>query len=127
MFRSFVSASLAVAMLLGLPQFTRGEVKAGGEVSSVGKIRSGIASLGLGPDARIEVTLRDRTKIKGFLAEASDNHFTVIDEKTRAATKIAYSQVDKVKGHNLTTRTTIILFAVIMAAILTAIVLSVPE
>ena len=67
------------------------------------KVKNGISKLGTGADARIEVKLRDKTKLKGYVSEAGQDSFIVVDEKTNAATKIFYSQVKQVKGNNLST------------------------
>ena len=65
------------------------------------KVKTEIAGLGTGPAARVEVKLRDKTKLKGYVSEATDTHFAVVDDKTRAATQVPYPQVKTVKGNNL--------------------------
>lgn len=66
------------------------------------KVKAAIAKLGTGPSARVEITLPDKSKLKGYIKEADDEHFVLVD-KTGAATEVAYPQVRKVKGHNLST------------------------
>ena len=41
--------------------------------------------------------LKNRTKLKGHVAEASDEHFTVVDSDGGAA-RVAYSDVESVKA-----------------------------
>jgi len=65
------------------------------------KVKAGIAQLGTGTEARVEVKLRDKTKLKGYVGEAGAEQFTVVDAKTGAATVVAYPQVQQVKGNNL--------------------------
>jgi VIT1/CCC1 family predicted Fe2+/Mn2+ transporter len=65
------------------------------------KVKAAIAKIGFGSDARIEVRLRDKTKLKGYVSEANENGFVVVNEKTGIATQVAYPQVKKVKGNNL--------------------------
>jgi hypothetical protein len=67
------------------------------------RLRESLTKLGTGPNARIEVRLRDNTRLKGYVAEASDDYFVVMDSKTGAATKVPYPQVKKVSGNNLST------------------------
>lgn len=67
------------------------------------QVKAGIAKLGTGADARVEVRLRDKTKLKGYVSEVAGEHFVVADSKTGAAAAVAYSQVKQVKGHNLST------------------------
>ncbi len=67
------------------------------------KVKTGIAKLGTGPSARIEVKLRDKRRLKGYVSKLSDDHFVVIDDKTGVATEVPYPQVKQVKGNNLST------------------------
>ena len=65
------------------------------------KVKTGIAKLGTGPEARIKVKLKDKTKVEGFITEATENQFVVMDSKTGQPVPIAYSSVKQVKGNNL--------------------------
>jgi len=67
------------------------------------KVKAGISKLGTGSGARIEVKLRDKTKLKGFVSEAGEDSFVVVDEKTGASSIVPYVQVKQVKGNNLST------------------------
>ncbi|SRR5258707_359035 len=66
------------------------------------KVKAGILKLGTGPAAHVEVKLRDGTKLKGYVAEAGEDHFVVVDE-TGASTEVPYPQVKQVKGNSLST------------------------
>jgi hypothetical protein len=62
-----------------------------------------VAKLGLGEKARATITLKNGTKVKGYVSQAGDNDFVVRDRKTDAATTISYADVVKVKkdsGHS---------------------------
>ena len=65
-----------------------------------GKVKAAIAKLGTDPSAQVRVTLRDKNKLKGYIKEANEDHFVLVNE-TGATTEIAYPQVKQVKGHNL--------------------------
>ena len=67
------------------------------------KIKTELEKIGTGPDARVEVRMRDKTKLKGHITEISYEYFVVVDDKTSSPTTLTYSQVDKVKGYNLST------------------------
>ena len=67
------------------------------------KVKTGIAKLGVGPDARIEVKLRDKTKLKGYVSQISDESLVVADAKTGATTEVPYPNVASVTGKNLST------------------------
>ena len=67
------------------------------------KVKEGIGKLGTGTEARLEVKLRDKTKLKGYVSEAGDESFVIVDHKTGVASTVAYPQVKQVKGNNLNT------------------------
>lgn len=71
------------------------------------KVKADIDRLGVGPDARIEVRLRDKTKLKGWVSSIGEESFVIADGKTGAATEVPYPDVAKVKGNNLSTGATI--------------------
>ena len=75
--------------------------KAEKEARFAEKVKAGITKLGTGTEARVEVKLRDKTKLKGYISEAGEEQFTVVDAKTGIATIVAYPQVKQVKGNNL--------------------------
>ena len=67
------------------------------------KVKEGISKLGTGAEARIEVKLRDKTKLKGYVSEAGEDSLVIVDEKTGATSTVTYAQVKQVKGNNLST------------------------
>ena len=73
------------------------------EVRFAGKVKLGIEKLGSGSDTRVEVKLRDKTRLKGYISEISENEFVITDLKTGASNKVAYADVKQVKGNNLST------------------------
>ena len=94
--------SLTLACLLAQFALARTAAAAGErEARFAEKVKAGIARLGTGTDARVEVKLRDKRKLRGYVGEAGAEGFTVVDDKTGAATTVAYPQVKTVKGNNL--------------------------
>ncbi|MEK7830692.1 MAG: hypothetical protein AAB401_06365, partial [Acidobacteriota bacterium] len=67
------------------------------------KVKTGIAKLGVGPEARIEVKLRDKTKLKGYVSQINGDSFVIADAKTGATTEVPYPNVTSVTGKNLST------------------------
>lgn len=67
------------------------------------KVKEGIAKLGTGEEARVEVKLRDKTKLKGYVSQAGPDSFLIVDEKTSSTSTVSYAQVKQVKGNNLST------------------------
>lgn len=47
----------------------------------------------LGTATRVEIKLRDKTKLKGYVQQIAEDHFVISDLKTAATTKVAYTQV----------------------------------
>ncbi len=72
------------------------------EAALTEKVKAAIAKLGTGSSARAEIMLHDKRKLKGYIKEANDEHFVLVD-KTGASTELAYPQVRQVKGNNLST------------------------
>ena len=67
------------------------------------KVRSEIARLGTGPDARVEVKLNDKTKLKGYVSESDETRFVVIESGSGESRTVMYPQARNVKGNNLHT------------------------
>jgi hypothetical protein len=84
------------------------------------QIKADVARLGLGEKARVEVKMRDNTRLKGYVSTVGEDSFTVIDSKTGASKTLAYADVARVKkpGGGLSTRTWIIIGGAATAAII---------
>jgi len=89
-------------LLLGIavPQVTA-TPQGGNEATSVEKIKSQVAKLGLGEKARATITTKDGTKIKGYVARADDDDFVMRDRKTDTPTTIRYADVAKVERNRV--------------------------
>jgi len=59
--------------------------------------------LGVGRDARIDVKLRDKSRLSGFISQSGPDSVGIAGEATGAITSVAYADVAQVKGHNLST------------------------
>lgn len=57
------------------------------------KVRAGIVKLGTGPDAKIQVTLKDGTKLKGYVRDANHEQFVLVDSQGNV-TPVKYPQVN---------------------------------
>ena len=73
------------------------------------KVKTEIAKLGTGPDARIEVKLRDKTKLKGYVSKVGEDSFVITDVKTGAETNVSYPAVTKATGANMSTGAKIVI------------------
>lgn len=82
------------------------------------KIKTAIQQLGTGPDARVRLKLRDKTKVAGYIQEAGAEAFVVVDAKTGTTTTVSYPNVTQVKGNNLSTGAKVAIVLGITAAVL---------
>jgi hypothetical protein len=73
------------------------------QVHFIEKVKQEVRRLGIGEDARVEVRLRDKANIKGYVGEVNEDSFSVVNPATRSVTTVAYPQVRQVKGNNLST------------------------
>lgn len=67
------------------------------------KVQEDVRRIGTGEKAHIEVRLKDKTKLMGYVREAGENSFVVVDSKTGAASTVQYQDVEKIKGKGLST------------------------
>ena len=94
---------LLIGMILNLGFFhTTGFAESKAEKHAA-KVKAGIVRLGTGVESRVKVKLRDKTVVKGYISEVTEDSFTVVNEETNFVTKIPYSQAKQVKGNNLST------------------------
>jgi len=102
MLKKICSAVLSALLLqaAATPAFAR--TGAEREARRAEKVRAQLAKLGTGPDARIKVELRDKTRLEGFVSETSAEGFVVTDREG-GATTVPYPQVRKAQGNNLST------------------------
>jgi hypothetical protein len=75
----------------------------------------------LGNNARVEVKLRDTTKVKGHITVITPDSFTVSDSKTGTTNTVAYNEVDTVNkaGGGLSTKSWIIIGGVAAGVVTT--------
>ena len=95
--------SPVLVMLLLLAPLSQTLVSAQAPKSSVDKVKSRVAKLGVGSKATTTIKLNDGSKVKGYVYSASDEDFVVRDRKTDAATTIRYTDVKSVddnRGHS---------------------------
>ncbi len=67
------------------------------ETKAAEKIKVKVARLGVGGKL-IEVKLKDKTKIKGYITEIKNDYFVSVSKKNGASTNISYNQVKSVES-----------------------------
>lgn len=94
---------LMLAFFISSPNVPLARAQSGAEKQGeeVSKIRSKVAKRGVGPKAKVKVTLLDGTKLQGYISESRADSFTVTDAKTGGSVVVEYGQVKQLKGDGL--------------------------
>lgn len=94
---------LILAFFISSPNVLPARAQSGAEKQGeeLSKIRSKVAKRGVGPKAKVKITLVDGTKLQGYVSEARADSFTVTDAKTGGSVVVEYSQVKQLKGDGL--------------------------
>ena len=97
-----------------------GSQASAGDTQAIDKTRAKVQKIGIGKDARVEVKLRDNTKLKGYISASNQDSFTVTNKKTGASQIIVYADAVEVKKHGggLSTRSWIIIGGVAAAVVI---------
>ena len=102
MLKRICSVVLAALLLqsAAVPAFAKSDAEKAARRAE--KVRTQLAKLGTGKDALVRLELRDKTKLKGYISEAGAESFVVTDSAGKTTT-VAYPQVKKAQGNNLST------------------------
>ncbi|HEY9284933.1 MAG TPA: hypothetical protein VIP46_15860 [Pyrinomonadaceae bacterium] len=123
MFKKICSVVLAALLLqaAAVPAFAKSDAEKA--ASRAEKVRTQLTKLGTGKDALVRLELRDKTKLEGYISEAGAESFVVTDSAGRATT-VAYPQVKRAQGNNLSTGAKIAIGVGIGAAIVVIVLLA---
>jgi hypothetical protein len=72
MFRKFVSLAL-VGLLLNLTFYSTATANTEQDAKFAEQVKANIAKLGTGKDAKVEIKLKDGTKLKGYVSEVKES------------------------------------------------------
>ena len=97
MLRRVPSIMLAVVVMCTALGFHVVGVRAAGDAQTIEQVRAQVARIGVGEKARVEVKLRDDTKLKGYVSAAGADSFTLTEAKTGASRNVAYADVAQLK------------------------------
>ena len=76
MFKKILAMALALLLVNLVSQRAAYAASTDGkEARFIERVKEDIHKLGTGPDARVEVKLRDKSKFKGYISEAGDESF----------------------------------------------------
>jgi hypothetical protein len=82
------------------------------------KVKAAILELGVGQTTVVNIKLRDKTKLTGYISEIGDSSFVVADLKSADTTTVAYPDVVQVKGNNLSTGAKVAIAVGIIAGVI---------
>jgi hypothetical protein len=97
---TYLLVSLLLLATVSVPAYAK---QGDSPAATLEKVKSKVAKLGVGEKAKATVFMKDGTKTKGYIAQASNDDFVIRDRKTDAPTTIRYSDVAKVesnRGHS---------------------------
>jgi ribosomal protein S13 len=117
MFRKIISIAVIIALvnLVGIGSvFAKSNAEK--ELRLSIKVKENIEKLGTGEAAKVKITLKDKSKIEGYVSQINEDSFQVTENGQ--TTEIEYSEVKKVQGNNLSTGAKIAIGAGIGLAIL---------
>jgi hypothetical protein len=109
---SMLLAVLLVNLALAPRTFAKTGEKSN-DVKFIEKLRTNLHNQGVGVSSKIELKLKDGTKIKGYVSEIKDDEFIVVNEKTGQNNNVPYPQVKQAKGNNWSQKQWIGLIAVV--------------
>ena len=112
-----LSIVCALVLTISLPMSVSASSSAEKQSRFTEKVKTGIIKLGTGPNALVEVKLRDKTTLSGYISEANESSFVVTDSKAGASTVVAYTDVTQARGNNLSTGKKFAIAAVIVGAL----------
>ena len=121
MFRRAFAIMLSGILLVTAFGFQPALAQTGNDTQAVEKVRARVQKIGVGPNARVEVKLRDNTHLKGYISAADQDAFTVTDSKTGSIRTVSYADSSSVKkaGSGLSAKTWIILGAAVVGTAVT--------
>jgi hypothetical protein len=99
--------------------FKTAQAKTEKETPTIEQVRASVLRVGTGKNARVEVKLKDNSKLKGYISQAGADSFTVVDLKSGTPSTIAYADIVQVKekGNGLSGRTKFIIGASVAAGV----------
>jgi hypothetical protein len=61
------------------------------------KLRARVQKIGIGPNARVAVQLRNHSRLRGYISSSDQDSFTVIDSQTGTSKTMSYADASTVK------------------------------
>jgi hypothetical protein len=92
-----------------------------GDQQATEKLRTRVLKIGVGMNARVQVKLRDNTQLNGYISDAGQDSFTVVEKQTGSSKTVSYADTLSVKkgGSGVSGKTWMILGAAVVGAAVT--------
>jgi hypothetical protein len=98
MLRRLFSIGLVVLLFhIGNSMLMPDIAKAGQGDAAAEKVKATVAKRGTGPKAKVNVKLKDNTKLKGYITKSEGDSFTLAESETGQLRTLAYGDVAEVK------------------------------
>jgi len=124
MFRKIVSLVLAVLLFtttnVNIAYASSSEEK---DARLAAEVKEGVNRHGVGKEAQVEIRLRNKTKLKGYISEAGEDNFVVINAKTGESNVVTYLSVKQIKGNNHSLGVKIAIGVAIAAAVVVVLII----
>ena len=91
------------------------------------KIKAEVQKRGIGKQARVKVTLRNDTEVRGYVSQIDDASFQVTNPKTQGVTTVTYADVKRVRGSGLSKVASIAIGIAAVAGVLILLAFSLPK
>ena len=121
MFRRTFTIMLSGLLLLSAFGFQGAGAQSLVDQQATEKIRTKVLKMGVGVNARVQVKLIDNTQLNGYISDADQDSFTVVERGTGSSKTVSYADTQSVKkaGSGVSAKTFLILGAVAAGAALT--------
>ena len=100
MLKKVLSVALSCLLISGMAGAVFARSQDDKRTRQIEKIKESVRKLGIGQEARVEVSLQDGRKFKGTIREATDDNFLLLEETTKTLITVPYTDVAKLKGKN---------------------------
>ena len=124
MIRRTFAIMLSGMILLAAFGFQHAGAQSLGDEQATEKTRSKVLKMGVGVNARVEVKLKDNSQFRGYISDATQDSFTVVEKTSGSSKTVSYSDASSVKkaGSGWSAKSWIILSAVAVGAAVTWVV-----
>jgi pectate lyase len=100
MILKYITASLVFLILFNQNVAVLAQTQSGINDKTLEKLKAKIEKLGVGKDSKIKVTLKDETKLNGFITARDENGFDVTIKNSVEIRNVKYTDIKKAEGKN---------------------------